>query len=314
MKSRLGSWLRTYRGRRAESGQILVIFTLSIVVVLAMTGLALDAGSTFTQRREQQNAADLAALAAANHYLINNDEPAAIALAETIATDNGFTNGVGDATVDVSIDTSNGVLVTVAVGDQHHNAFLGVVGMPKWGVATSALAQAGFPDTAYGVSPFVFSIGAFDDDGTPLYQTSTSFGETNDDAPTGPLDFAWTNFGTGNVDSSEVADIIDGDLVIDKEIQYGEYIGQFNSGNHSTLFDNVDTYLSGLDLPVAVVDDNGNFMGWATFHVESAVGGSTKQITGYFVTAFTSSRLSVTACAALACPRYLGTYVLRLAG
>ena len=300
--------------RRSEAGQILVIFTLSIVVVLAITGLALDAGSTFTQKREQQNAADLAALAAANHYLINNDEDAAIALAQTIATNNGYTHAVDEATVVVSIDTSNGVMVTVDVGDQHHNAFLGVVGMPTWGVATHALAQAGFPDTAYGASPFVFSIGAFDDDGTPLYQTPTAFGETNDDAPTSPLDFAWTNFGTGNVDSSEVADIIDGDLVIDKEIQFGEYIGQFNSGNHSTLFDNVDTYLSGLDLPVAVVDDNGNFMGWATFHVDSAEGGSTKQITGYFVSSFTSGRLSVTACAALACPRYLGTYVLRLAG
>jgi Flp pilus assembly protein TadG len=298
--------------RAGERGQILVVFTLSIVVVLAMIGLALDAGSTFNARREQQNAADMAALAAANHYLINNDEPAAIALAEAIATENGFTNGVDSATVGVGVDTSNGVIVTVDIGDQHRNAFLGVVGMSTWGVAATARAQAGFPDTAYGVSPFVFSIGAFDDSGTPLYQTPTLFGDTNDDAPTGPTDFAWTNYGTGNVDSSEVADLIDGDLVIDKEVQYGEYIGQFNNGNHSTLFDNVDTYLSGLDLPVAVVDDNGNFMGWAMFHVISAEGGSTKKIEGYFLTKFVTGRLSVTACASLACPRYLGAYVLRL--
>ena len=300
--------------RASESGQILVIFALSIVVVLAMTGLALDAGSTFTQRRQQQSAADMAALAAANHYLINNDEAAAIDLAEVIATDNGYTDGVLDATVDVSIDTSNGVQVTVEIGAQHQNAFLPVVGIPTWGVATHAEAQAGFPDTAYGVSPFVFSIGAFDDAGTPLYQTPTEFGDTNDDAPTGPTDFAWTNYGTGNVDTSVVEDIIQGGVVIDKEIQYGEYIGQFNNGNHSALFDDVDTYLSGLDVPVAVTDDNGNFMGWSTFHVVSAVGGTTKKVTGYFVSSFVTGRLSVTACAALACPRYLGSYVLRLSG
>jgi hypothetical protein len=300
--------------RKAASGQVLVIFALSIVAVLAMTGLALDAGSTYAQRRGQQNASDMAALAAANHYLINNDEDQAIDLARTIATDNGYTDGVDGATVSVAIDTTNGVGVTVGIGDQHRNAFLGVVGMPSWGVATRALAQAGFPDTAYGVSPFVFSIGAFDDAGTPAYQTPTEFGDTNDDAPTGPTDFAWTNYGIGNVDSSEVEDIIKGDLVIDKEVQYGEYIGQHNSGNHASLFTDVNTYLSGVSVPVAVVDDNGNFMGWSTFHVVSAVGGSTKKITGYFVAGFVSGRLSVTACAALACPRYLGSYVLKLAG
>ena len=300
--------------RKAESGQVIVIFALSIVVVLAMTGLALDAGSTFTQRRQQQNAADMAALAAANHYLINNDEAAAIALAAAVATDNGYTDGVAGATVAVSLDTSSGVEVTVDVGGQHQNSFLGIVGIPTWGISTSAQAQAGFPDTAFGVSPFVFSVGAFDDAGTPLYQTPTEFGDTNDDAPTSPTDFAWTNYGTGNVDTSEVGQIIDGSLVIDKEIQYGEYIGQYNNGNHWALFSDVDAYLSDLDVPVAVVDDNGNFMGWSTFHVVSAEGGSTKKVTGYFVSAFVSGSLSVTACAALACPRYLGSYVLKLSG
>jgi Flp pilus assembly protein TadG len=301
------------RDRHGERGQVLVIFALSIVAVLAMTGLALDAGSTFAQRRGQQNAADMAALAAANHYLLNNDETQAIALAREIATDNGYTDGVGAATVSVAIDTTNGVGVTVGIGDQHRNAFLGVVGMPSWGVATRAMAQAGFPDTAFGVSPFVFSIGAFDDAGTPTYQTPTQFGDTNDDAPTGPTDFAWTNYGIGNVNTSEVEDIIKGDLVIDKELQYGEYIGQHNNGNHTALFGDVDTHLSGETVPVAVTDNNGNFMGWSSFYVDHAVGGSTKKIYGYFMAGFSSGRLSVTTCTALDCPRYLGSYVLKLA-
>lgn len=301
-------------GPAGESGQIVVVFALSIVVVLAMTGLALDAGSTFTQRREQQAAADMAALAAANHYLINNSEVQAIALAQQIATENGFIDDVDDAEVDVAIDTENGIEVSVEIGDQHRNSFLGVVGIPSWGVATSAQALAGFPDTGYGASPFIFSIRAFADNGTPLYQTPTDFGDTNDDAPITSTDFAWTNYGTGNVNTSEVTDIIDGDLVIDKEIQYGEYVGQQNSGYHGALFDYVDDHLAGQDVPAVVVDDNGNFMGWSMFHVVSAEGGGTKRVTGYFLADFQTSRLGITACAALACPRYLGTYVLRLSG
>ncbi len=78
---------------------------------------------------------------------------------------------------------------------------------------------------------------------------------------------------------------------------YGQYIGQHNNGNHTALFQDVDTYLSGLDMPVAIVDGNGNFMGWATFHVNSASGGSNKHINGYFLSSFTSDRLTVGSCA-----------------
>jgi hypothetical protein len=298
--------------REAERGQIIVLFTISLVVIMAMVGLALDAGSTFAQRRGQQLAADLASLAAANDYLLNNDVNLAIARAQAVVTANGYTDGVANVDVTVDVDTSNGASVTVGIAAPHSNSFLGAIGMPEWDVATRAVSLAGFPDTAYGASPFVFSIGAFEDDGTPKYQTSTAFGDTNGHAPTSPTDFAWTNFGIGNVNTSQVRDIIDGDLVIDRQINYGDYIGQHNNGNHTALFGDVDTYLSGKTLPVAVVDDNGNFMGWASFHVESASGGSDKHIQGYFVTSFQSPRLTVGNCAVGACPRYLGSYVLKL--
>ena len=172
--------------------------------------------------------------------------------------------------------------------------------------------MAGFPDTAYGASPFIFSVTAFGDDGTPIYQGPTSFGETNGDVPTGALDFAWTNYGTGNVDTTEVREIISGDRVIDKVLTFGEYIGQKNNGYHTILFDDTNTHLRGRDVPVAVVDANGNFAGWSTFHVIDADGSDAKSVTGYFVAAFESARLSVTACAANDCPRYLGSYVLKL--
>ncbi len=126
------------------------------------------------------------------------------------------------------------------------------------------------------------------------------------------IDFAWTNYGTGNVDTGEVDDMIKGDATIDKTLEFGDYIGQQNAGYHSFLFDDVNTYMVGQDWPAAIVDANGNFMGWATFHVISADGGGSKTIRGYFVSASTSSRLSVSSCAANDCPRYFGTYVLKL--
>jgi Flp pilus assembly protein TadG len=296
-----------------RSGQILVLFTLAMIAILGFGGLALDGGSAFAQRRAQQTTADLAALAAANEYLINGNTSQAVTRGREVAAANGFTDGVTGTTVPVSIDTSNGIRVSVAVEALHRNSLVGVIGMPTWQVSTAAVALAGFPDTARGASPFIFSASAFGTDGTPLYQTPTDFGEGNGDVPVSQLDFAWTNYGTGNVNTSEVRDIINGSLVIDKTLQFGEYIGQHNNGNHTALYGDVDTYLSGLEVPAAIVDANGNFVGWATFHVISASGGSSKHVRGYFVSSFESGRMTISSCAANDCPRYLGTYVLKLA-
>ncbi len=297
---------------RRESGQILAIFGLCLIALLCVAGLALDGGSTFAQRRSQQTAADLAALAAANDYLINANSTQAITRARNVAAENGYTNGVNGTTVDVSIDTSNGVQVTVGIAADHKNTIVGVIGMTTWRVKVTASSLAGFPDTAKGASPFIFPVSAFQDDGTPLYQTPTDFGEGNGDIPTSQLDFAWTNYGIGNVDTTQVDQIIKGDLVIDKTLAFGEYIGQHNQGNHTQLYTDVNNYLSGTDVPAAIVDAAGNFMGWSMFHVISADNGSAKHIRGYFVSSFETARLTITSCSANNCPRYLGSYVLKL--
>jgi hypothetical protein len=277
-----------------------------------MVGLAIDGGGTYAQRRDQQSAADLAALAAANDYLINNNTTQATDRARTVAATNGFPNGVGSTTIGVTIDTSNGVEVTVNAHAGHRNSFLGAIGMGTWDVSTTATALAGFPDTAFGAGPFIFPISAFNDDGTPKYTVPTDFNETNGDVPTGQTDIAWTNYGTGNLDTQGVSDIITGDVTVDKTLAYGEYIGQQNNGNHNSLYTEVNDNLAGLDLPVAVVDAGGNFMGWASFHVISATGDSAKHINGYFQADFTSDRLTISTCANNACPRFLGSYVLKL--
>ncbi len=299
-------------GSSRDEGQILVVFALAIMAIIGMVGLAIDGGATYAQRRDQQTSADLAALAGANDYLLNNNPSQAIARAKAVAASNDFTDGSGPTSVGVTITTTNGVQVVVSVASAHRNSFLGALGMTTWQVSTAATALAGFPDTAAGAGPFIFSIGAFNNDGTPKYQSATDFGDANGDVPVNALDIAWTNYGTGNVDTSQVDAIIKGTTTINKSLSYGEYIGQKNNGFHTALFSDVNTYLSGLEMPVAIVDNNGNFMGWATFHVNSADGGSNKHINGYFLSSFTNARLTVSSCSNNACPRYLGTYVLKL--
>ena len=51
--------------RKTESGQILVILTVGIVMLLGFAALAIDGGMYYSDRRYDQNAADNAALAGA---------------------------------------------------------------------------------------------------------------------------------------------------------------------------------------------------------------------------------------------------------
>ena len=88
----------------------------------------------------------------------------------------------------------------------------------------------------------------------------------------------------------------------------GQYIGQHNNGQHADLFEEVDTWLAGTDIPVPIVDENGIFQGWATFHVTSA-SRSDKTVTGYFKSNFVAQRLTIRSCSIdVDCPVYLGSF------
>ena len=185
--------------RDDERGQILVIFGVALVAIVAMVGLVLDGGSAFAQRRSQQNASDLAAMAGANTYLLTNDETTARNAARAVTAENGWTNAASGVTVNVAFDYTNGVEVTVTVDAPHHNNFGSIIGLETMDVATTATALSGFPDTASGAAPMIFSIDAFESpSGKPkaAYGNKNSpfaFGETNGDVPEGPGDLAWTN-------------------------------------------------------------------------------------------------------------------------
>jgi Flp pilus assembly protein TadG len=300
-----------------ERGQILVIFALALIVIIGMVGLILDTGSTFAQRRGEQNTADLAAIAGANAYLNTNGSvavrtAAAKSAAIASATRNGYTNGVNGATVPTPTVTlhQSGASVTVSLTAPHANTFSRVYGQNSWNVSVEAAAVSGVVDTATGAAPWTMSMSAFNADGSPKYTSANpqNFGDSNGDYPNSQLDIAWTDFNGGNnVNTNEVRQIINGSNVITATFTTGQYLGQHNNGNHTALYSDVDQYLSGKTLPVPIVGPGpcaapqqsnmgGCFVGWAMFYIISASGGSQKDIRGYFSGNFVQTPLSVGAC------------------
>lgn len=66
----MGAWLRGKPlGSAGSRGQVLVLFALGLVTLLGAAGIAFDAGRFLMERRSLQNAADAAALAAANSLI-----------------------------------------------------------------------------------------------------------------------------------------------------------------------------------------------------------------------------------------------------
>ncbi len=307
------------RATRAQDGQILVLFALGLIAMIAMVGLVLDGGGAFAQRREQQNGADLAAIAGANAYMnapgsVAAKTAAAQAAAAQAASRNGYADGADGTSVTVDVTLlSSGASVKVGMTKPHPNSFTRIVGMNSWDVSVTATAVAGVIDTAVGAAPWTMNINAFNPDGTPKYTESNpqNFGETNGDYPTSELDIAWTDFnGSNNVNANEVRDIIQGSNVVVATFDFEQYLGQHNNGNMTTEYGEVQQYLAGHIVPVPIVGpgtpdcttpaghQDGCFKGWALFYVISAQGGSAKDITGYFLSNFINLPLTVGECTA----------------
>jgi Flp pilus assembly protein TadG len=278
------------RSRDRQRGQLLVLFTLALVAMIAMVGLVIDGGAAYAQRRAQQNAADLAALAGAD-AVYNGQDPTVSALA--VAASNGYTHGTDGVTVSVTVTDE----VKVDVSAPHRNYFAGVVGQTSWQVSTTATALAGTPDTAVGAAPVIMPIEDFNADGTPKTEYTEAscapLGCLWDncqpcDAPDGANAWAWTTYGP-NVNTSDVADYLEsfgtcgGSAVANVTVSAGEHPdwGQGNQGNHNGAISQAGSCIVGLDVPVPIVgppvapattctdssDTDGCFMGWAIFHV-----------------------------------------------
>lgn len=320
--------------RRGQDGQALVLFAISLVAILAMAGLVLDGGSAFAQRRDEQNAADLAAMAGGTAYLNtlaaggsqSSAAAAADAAARQVATANGYTDDeLAEVSVDVTVASAaltGRTTVQVTITKPHPNNFAGVVGQPSWDVGADATVLTGVPNAAVGAMPVIFNELALDplyDPGTPKFYNEPGTG--NEDVPQDQTQFNWTVYCTAsgnpcNANSNTVRDLIEGhgeSTTIDLDDQ----IGPLNAGSHTTLFDSLEQWI-GHSFPVAIVDDAGAMVGWSMFTLTDVQGSSEKVIEGYFEGAMNAPPLDIVECEEPDpddCPpvgQSFGSYVLKL--
>lgn len=289
---------------RDERGQIIVIFALALVALVAMVGLVLDGGSAFAQRRSEQNAVDLAALASANDLIVNQGSADWVGTARTVAKSNGYEHGVNGVSVDVTckncpgqaVDTTApGVQVTVGITAPHQNAFAGVVGMPTWDVSATATSKTGWPDTATAPGPFIVSQKAFDERGKATSCTDKDhqcdLEHPVGDTPTEATEFAWTDFSydkkcedAGNVNDNNLQSYLDSSATFEVSLAFGCYIAQHNDGVMNNIVARLQA-LAPITFPIPVVNESGEYVGWAAFVLTSASpGGRNGIITGYFET------------------------------
>jgi Flp pilus assembly protein TadG len=291
--------LRRHQRRRShdERGQVLVIFALALVAIVAMTGLVIDGGSTFVQRRDQQNVADAAAMAAGYAYAMSGSTGAGASAAQAVAASSGYTNGTDGVSVTVTNAAGNpGWFFTTYVSAPHNNRFSGLIGLPSWNVTTTATVITGRPNAALGAMPIIFNQRAFIENGGGTTAASeATYIEPDPGSEDVPIDanrFNWTMYCDNcNGDSNTIAGIINsGGLSIEADLLW--LLSPLNAGSHETLYSALAN-LIGQEFPVPIVDDSGNMVGWAMFHLTGSVGGSTKSIMGWFSTPVNSSNLKL---------------------
>src|SRR5512135_615887 len=82
-----------------QRGQALILIVLAIVGMVGLTGLAIDGGNAYSDRRHAQNAADTSALAAALRIIHNQTDWQQAGLIQAQA--NGYPAAGPDSTVNV---------------------------------------------------------------------------------------------------------------------------------------------------------------------------------------------------------------------
>jgi hypothetical protein len=130
---------------RTERGQILVIFGLSLATIIVVAALAFDTGMMLLGRRDQQNAADAAALAGAR-YLADSPAQDPEDAARAVGTQNGFTDGIDGVDVEVHIPPVSGEFpgidgfIEVVIHADRPSIFGGIIGAFGWDISARAVA------------------------------------------------------------------------------------------------------------------------------------------------------------------------------
>jgi Putative Flp pilus-assembly TadE/G-like len=148
-----------HRTRSAEKGQVIVLFTLSLVAIIAMATLLFDAANALVLRRQLQDAGDAGALAAAN--VIQSGFPkgcsatpgsppgsprAEVTTAATTAVQSALP-GTGAGSIHVSCPGGyDNFAVQVSLDGQSPGYFGGLLGLHGFGVHSTSQALNGTVD------------------------------------------------------------------------------------------------------------------------------------------------------------------------
>lgn len=138
-------------GHDASDGQVLVIFAAGLLLLLGMVAVAVDAGFLMAERRQVQNSADAAALAAARAKLDYIYQPAAgnLQAVQVSAARHYGSSNAGTVPGNVDVDTApagyGDQFVEVTVSKDVEMFFLRALYDGDWG--TSATAIAGIEPT-----------------------------------------------------------------------------------------------------------------------------------------------------------------------
>jgi Flp pilus assembly protein TadG len=130
---------------KSESGQALILIVLGIVALIGFTALALDGGNAFADRRQAQNAADTAALAAALSKVNDQDWQTA---GQSRASSNGYTNDGVRSTVQIFSPPTEGPytgdtkFVQVIIDSTVKTMFAPVIGVDEVRNHVTAVARA----------------------------------------------------------------------------------------------------------------------------------------------------------------------------
>ena len=149
-----GSGARVPDAQRAERGQVVVIFAISIFVFVGLCAIALDLSWYWANTLRMQRAADAAALAGVVH--LPGDPSTAASVARAEAAKNGYVDGVAGVTISAVQDPSNPRRLKVHLASPVGTFFSRVFGMDAFPRRDSRSefvlpVPMGSPDAWYGV-------------------------------------------------------------------------------------------------------------------------------------------------------------------
>lgn len=129
-----------------RSGNVAIIFALSLIPAVFLIGMALDFSSAIQRRSQLNAAADAAALAAVTPSMMTQSNAAALTAATNIFNaEASAMGGVNNTTPTVTITSSNGGLTRTAVVNYSAasvNNFPSVLGQANWPISGSSTATA----------------------------------------------------------------------------------------------------------------------------------------------------------------------------